>query len=47
MPDSGYFINYPEKGLFMKCIQEFSALNNPYLYMPESNIIKLNKNYDK
>jgi hypothetical protein len=38
IPDSGFFINYPEDGLFMKCIRELSELNNPALYMPESNI---------
>jgi hypothetical protein len=36
IPDSGFFINYPEDGLFMKCIRELSELNNPALYMPEN-----------
>lgn len=34
IPDSGFFINYPETGLFMKCIREFAELSEPSLMMP-------------
>ncbi len=39
IPDSGFFINYPENGLFMKCIREFAELNEPSLFMPSSKFI--------
>jgi hypothetical protein len=40
IPDSGYFITYPENGLFMKCIKTLIQEGNPAAFMPPSNLFK-------